>query len=224
MQCPRCRKDVEKRWDFCPHCGSMLTMNQIDTIMTKMAQQMKQMNKTSKKDLEVFDLSPYFKKGTGAGFSIKIMQTNHNKPNVSIRTFGDINKERLEKQIYKQFGTKKSVAETRRENSGFLHKLGISKSGRPEGKSGMKSRVGPLPKQTEEPKTVVKRLESKVIVNMEIPGVRSENNIDIKELENSLEVRALAGDKAYFKILTKPEQFKLVSKKFNRGRLHLEFS
>lgn len=220
MQCPRCKKDVEKRWDFCPHCGTMLTMNQINGIMMKMVQQMKQMNNTSKKDFEVFDLSPYFKSGTGTGFSIKILQTNHNRPNVSISTFGNIDKEKLEKQIYKQFGAKKSVVETRRESSGFLQKLGISKNGRPE----TNSHGAPAPKQTEEPKTEVKRLESKVIVNMEIPGVRSDNDIEIKELENSIEVKALAGDKAYFKILTKPEQFKLVSKKFSKGRLRLEFS
>jgi hypothetical protein len=39
-----------------------------------------------------------------------------------------------------------------------------------------------------------------------------------------VEVRARAGDKAYFKIITKPEQFSVTSRKFGSGKLHLEFS
>jgi len=222
MKCPRCGREIEKRWDFCPHCGAMLTMNQIDDIMEKMGQQMKHMDKLFRKDFEVFDLSPYFKsRGSGgSGFSIKIVQQNHNKPKVSVNTFGNIDKEKLEKQIYRQLGTKKAASETMHEKEGFLKKLGITKDGKPETK-----RYGvAAPKRTEEPKTEVKRLESTVVVNMDMPGVRSDRDIEIKELENSIEVKALAGDKAYFKILTKPEQFRLIKKRFSRGMLHLEFS
>ena len=222
VKCPRCGKDVNRSWDFCPHCGAMLTMNLIPDIMAKMSQQMREMNKEmhrAKKDFEVFDLSPYFKKGKGTGFSIKIVQTNQNRPKISVKTFGNIDRQKLEKQIYKQLGTIRPATETKRDKKGFLKKLGISKDGRPETR-----RETPVPKKTEEPKTEIKKLGSKVVVNMDMPGVRSEKDVEVRELENSLEVRAIAGDKAYFKILTKPGQFRLLNKRFSKGRLHLEFS
>jgi hypothetical protein len=39
-----------------------------------------------------------------------------------------------------------------------------------------------------------------------------------------VEVKAIARDRAYFKILTKPAQFMLSQKSFKDGTLHLEFS
>ena len=59
---------------------------------------------------------------------------------------------------------------------------------------------------------------------MNIPDVKSEDDIVINELENSVEVRAMAGETAYFKILTKPAQFRLTKKEFKKGKLHLEFA
>jgi len=215
MKCPRCSKDVEKSWDFCPHCGAMLTMNLLDDMMEKMNRQMKEISKSLEKNFEIFDLSPYFKKSGGGGFSIKIVQSNHKRPKVSVRTFGDLDSEKIEKQVYKRLGAKPAGNDR---DSGFLHRLGLSKDGKPETKK------LPVPKKTEEPNTDVKRLASKVMVVMDMPGVKSEKDIEIRELENSIEVRALAGDKAYFKILTKPEEFSLSSRKFSKGKLRLEFS
>ena len=81
-----------------------------------------------------------------------------------------------------------------------------------------------LPKSTEEPKADIRRLGNGVSVDISVPGVKSQEDIDIKELESSVEVKAIAGDKAYFKILTKPPQFRLTGKSFKDGQLHLEFS
>jgi hypothetical protein len=65
---------------------------------------------------------------------------------------------------------------------------------------------------------------SKVIVQMEIPDVKSIDDIDVKELESSVEVMARAGDKAYFKIIKKPEGHSITSKRYEKGKLFLEIS
>jgi len=69
----------------------------------------------------------------------------------------------------------------------------------------------------------VKRIGDRIIVDIKLPEVKSEENIDVKELSSSVEVKAAAGEKAYFKIITKPENFRLTQKSFSNGTLHLEF-
>jgi HSP20 family molecular chaperone IbpA len=78
--------------------------------------------------------------------------------------------------------------------------------------------------RTEEPKTSVARSASNVVVSIQLPGVKSDKDIEVCELENSVEVKALAHDRAYFKILTKPSQFRLAKKRFEKGVLEMEFS
>lgn len=78
--------------------------------------------------------------------------------------------------------------------------------------------------KTEEPKTSVAKSASKVVVSIHLPDVKSDHDIEISDLESSVEVKALADDRAYFKILTKPPQFRLARKSFEKGVLHLEFS
>jgi|GEM_PF-615338 len=204
------------------------------------------MQKHFDKNFEVLDLSPMFRdlnkmnnmnnmdkdmqngirimgKPNARGFTIRIHRTNNNEPKVDVKTFGNVDDEAVQKQLGEQ-----------------LKRMGISQQTRPV--QPMKPSVAvqpqqtttqskqterpkfPEPKITEEPKTNVKRVDSHVLVDMDITGVKSEEDIDINELESSVEVRAMAGDKTYFKILTKPERFKLSKKDFKNGKLHLEFA
>ncbi len=56
---------------------------------------------------------------------------------------------------------------------------------------------------------------------MKLPGVRSWEDIQLTELESSIEVKAYANNKAYFKILKKPENFRITGRKFADERLEL---
>ncbi len=56
-----------------------------------------------------------------------------------------------------------------------------------------------LPKK--EPETSVRRLSDKIIYEISLPGVKSLKDITINELENSIEIKAVAKDKVYFKLL-----------------------
>lgn len=52
------------------------------------------------------------------------------------------------------------------------------------------------PKVTEEPETKVERRGNRVIYRIKVPGVKSEEDIDVQRLRESVEVRAYAQDKA----------------------------
>ena len=212
-----------------------------EEIFSRMRKELAEMNKLLEKDIEAFDLSPWFrdmesrnslKEGgeaafrpkiqpKGSGFSIKIVQSGGEKPKVSLRTFGDVDREKLRKEMG-ELGTWQNGL-----NEGEQKKEGVSGRLQANAASQPKSRQQVLIKEsmkTEEPKTSVAKTASKVVVSLELPGVKSPEDIEVSELESSVEVKALAHDRAYFKILTKPRQFRLSKKSFQNGVLQMEFS
>lgn len=60
-------------------------------------------------------------------------------------------------------------------------------------------RLAALPRQ--EPETKVRRLSDKIIYEISLPGVKSEKDIIINKLQNSIEIKAFAKDKVYFKLI-----------------------
>ncbi len=54
-----------------------------------------------------------------------------------------------------------------------------------------------------------------------LPGVKGINDIKITRLQNSVEVRARAGDTLYFKIFEAPRRLEIIEKKFENSRLSL---
>jgi HSP20 family molecular chaperone IbpA len=213
---------TEKEWRYCPKCGYRrgdMFGSMFSSVFSKMRKEMERtergMGRLFERDMEVFDLSPWFravpKKGRSC-FSIKITQSGREPPRVSVKTLGGVDREELQRQIREQLGARGKLKEKQ-----LVHRAGHAP--REE-----KPRPMPAPKTTEEPHTEVRRLDSKVVVDLSVPGVRSIDDIEVKELESSVEVKAMAGDKAYFKILTKPEQYRLTNKSFDNGLLHLEFS
>jgi HSP20 family molecular chaperone IbpA len=223
MQCPVCGTRIEKDWGFCPRCGTRISGDFFDEIFSRMRKELAEMNKLLEKDIEAFDLSPWFRdmdrKKTipkGSGFTIKIVHSADRKPEVSVRTFGNVDKTKLRKEMGELGVWQPSLGNQSSGKSEFSHAP-------PKPKPPELVIKGPM--KTEEPKTSVAKSASNVIVNIELPGVKAEGgNIEVSELENSVEVKALAKDKAYFKILTKPPQFRLARKSFEKGVLHLEFS
>ena len=205
---------MEKDWAFCPRCGSRISGDFFEGIFSRMRKEIAEMNKLFEKDIEAFDLSPWFRdmekkrmvlNPKGSGFTIRIVQSGGREPKVSVSTFGDADKDKLNREIEGTF-KREPVP------------VGI-KPERQEARRPLRE-----PKLTEEPRTSVKRSLSGVEVLMELPGVASEKDIEICELENSLEVKAFAGGKAYFKIITKPPRFRLARKSFQNGILRMVFS
>jgi len=75
-----------------------------------------------------------------------------------------------------------------------------------------------------EPKVDVKRLAKEMIITIPLPDVKSEGDIELNRFTDSVELKAFAGDKGYFKILNIPKNHKLVEKSLVDGRLSLKFA
>jgi HSP20 family molecular chaperone IbpA len=205
MRCPNCREEVSERWKFCPKCGSRLERERdiFSDIFERMDHELKEMDKVFERNLEVFDLSPFFRKPTkSSGFSIKISRSGDEKPKVSVKTFGDVDREEVESEMEKL-----GFRETPKLERAVVKEKGISLESA---------------KMTEEPETCVRRVGDKIVVEVKLPGVMDTKDIEVKTLENSIEVKAMAGDKAYFKILTKPGKANVVRKYFENGILRVE--
>ena len=56
---------------------------------------------------------------------------------------------------------------------------------------------------------------------MDIPDVKSLDDIEVKQLQQSIEIKAYAGDKAYFKLIPIPSNA-TVNNEFKDGILKIE--
>ena len=213
VQCQNCSSKVEKSWEFCPSCGEALRVEEqrdlFSEIFEKFGQEFADMNKMFQSQMEVFDLTPMFKKSKvaqqGGGFTINIISSGDKPPQVSVHTFGDVDDKKIKQQVYSQL--------SHQQEKPFEIEEGAQKTVRNKS-------YGP----TEEPKTKVEKAGQKVLVEMELPEVKKEADIEINELESSVEVKAVSDKKAFFKILKKPENRRIVKTGFNKGVLKLEFA
>lgn len=194
---------MDENWRYCPRCGYDLKEESIEgifeikgfeKILEEMREEMKEMDKIFNKNIEVFDLSPVF----------KFPKTKIKGFTIKITSSGS----HPPKVYIKTFGDQKKQEEIKP---------------KPETKEKRGFFLFRKPSKPEEPETHMKRLASKFVVEVKLPGVKEED-IQIMELENSVEIRAAAKDKTYFKILTKPPQYRLTGKSFKDGVLTLEFS
>jgi len=78
----------------------------------------------------------------------------------------------------------------------------------------------PPTKEVIDPQIQTKEEGDKKIFMISLPDIKSENEIEIKELYKSIEIKARVGDKVYFQII--PTQGKILSKKFENSTLTLE--
>lgn len=178
--------------------------------------------KPAKRDYGVIDLSelaPEFKtKRPGVrGFTINISSRTGQKPHVNLQTFGDVERKKLEEQLAAQLGiSQKEIKEVKMEDK----QKAVKVEARPPKIFAAKPKTVPL--VTEEPKARITQLPGRVVVELELPGVKEED-IEIRELTESVEVKATAEEKVFFKIITLPTELHAVSREFSNGVLRLEF-
>ncbi|MCK4336140.1 MAG: zinc ribbon domain-containing protein, partial [Candidatus Aenigmarchaeota archaeon] len=150
MRCPRCGSGVNEGWSFCPKCGSRLERNLFGDVFERMGQEMKNelksMDRAFERNFEVLDLSPFFRRPIrSSGFSIKITRSGSEKPKVSVKTFGDVDRKELESET---------------------GKLGFEKA--PKMEKGGKVCLERT-RTIEEPETCVRRIGDKIVVEVKLP-------------------------------------------------------
>ena len=211
-KCKRCNSKISKEFDFCPYCGSkedgtsnenkgnydesswgMLGRNDLfptrteielpfgfntlfKSLMKNLDSQFKEMGKGFGREFQENKKIP--KEVRSGGISISISTSNNGPPEIRVKSSGNIPEFRREEE-----GIKKQLKPTSQKalSEGSLKKF------------------SKLPRQ--EPNTNVRRLSNKVVYEIDLPGVKTTNDISIIKLENSIEIKAVSKDKAYFKLI-----------------------
>jgi RNA polymerase subunit RPABC4/transcription elongation factor Spt4 len=176
LLCNHCNTKIDKRWNFCPKCGSKLRNGfDLNEIINRQIEQFK----------KILDV-------TGYDISIQPQSDNTFVVNIS-------------------HGFEDSPQEFR-ESKPESYKPNFERSQ-------MK-----MPTNVLDPKVVIKRNQGKIMLEVDLPGISKESNIEITRMNNSTEIRAKNKDLGYFKILGIPGKYRLVTKTFEDETLLLEFA
>jgi len=201
-RCPNCGEKVKDEWEFCPICGERLEEKErgfrVFDIFEDIDKEFERIDKMFGFEFPRIKFKPEIK---GGGISITIHSVSGREPKIEVKTSGDYKK--LEPEIKRRLGIKPAVEEVEEVTEEYRKK---------------KVRV---PKVTEEPEARIEKIGNKQIIKIKLPDVKEED-IEVKKLEQSIEVKAFAGDKAYFKLIPISPNAYIVKKEFKNGVLNIE--
>ena len=217
-KCSNCKKRISQDYEFCPHCGSNVSENSenpkekedygllgknddfsMDMKMpfgfnTLFNSLVKELDKQFKELDKTIEKDISSKKVKKSGISISISSFGDKAPEIKIKSFGDM-PEINQKKIMPVIQTTKISDENVK-------------------------KLTSLPRK--EASTQVRRLSNKVVYEINLPGVKSLKNIFVNQLENSIEVKAIGKDQAYFKLIPVSMPLKKYSLKDEKLVLELD--
>lgn len=227
-KCPRCKNKVLKNYSYCPYCSLELARKEKDGLLDNIEEEFNKLENESIGDIET--LTKEIGKSMGLDFIDKFpFNQIVKKLSKDIeKQFKDIDKEMAIKRgsNVKEQVTRKNGAEIRRTDFPGGFSIQIRMGGTPtsvikpmpvqqahtkqqtikpaknsfrEFDEKGKERLSKLPK--EEPETKVRRLTDTVIYEINLPGVKSLKDVTVNQLENSIEIKAISKDRAYFKLI-----------------------
>ncbi len=215
IKCGRCGKSIDKKYDFCPHCGNQLketkkreeqfeniekqlesALNMPFFVKFPFRQLVKQLEKQFDAEMRQFDKELESKKTQEkkplkdiplvSGISISISGGNGEEPKIFVKNLGQGQGNQIK-------GYSQTPEERIEESAEKLTKQNLEKT------RAMPKKFSKLPKT--EPETKVRRLTDRVIYEIAVPGVKNIKDVIINKLENSIEIKAFSKDKAYFKLI-----------------------
>lgn len=223
----RCGKKLDSKYDYCPYCGANLRekvardrardkevngmIKQVENAFNvpflmkfPFEKLVKQMIKEVDKQFQEYDETLANQEDNIApanvsGVSISINQSSEGEPVIEVKQFGQ--------------GEEKEIMPEPEKEQRTYKKLPRSRLSEAEA-----SKLAKLPRH--EPETKVRRLTDRIIYEILLPGVKDEKNIIIHKLQNSIEIKAFAKDKAYFKLI--PVDLAIKNYKLEHEKLILE--
>jgi HSP20 family molecular chaperone IbpA len=213
-KCERCGKKFDGKYSYCPYCGKRYfndnenedwgLLGRDDFVPsikfpTEFSELFNSIFKSLSKELHEQLNENYFqtdekpKKIKKEGISISISTFGNGPPKIKVRQLG-------ENPIPE---VKDKIKEKIKKNTFTKEKI---------------KKFANLKK--EEPKTNIRRLSNKVIYELEMPGVKSLDDVSIIKLENSIEIKAISKNKAYSKII--PINLPITNYNLSEGKLILE--
>lgn len=194
-KCKNCEEKIKEEWEFCPHCGEETSGEEYfgENMFDDVEDEFKRIDKMFASDLFSF---PKFdmRMPKSNGISIVISSGTGREPKIEVMTSGSYKK--LEPEIKKNLGIKPVMK--------------------------VKKTVKGLPKVTEEPETEIKSTGNKKIIQIKLPEIKNLKDIDVKKLEQSIEIKALSKDKTYFKLIPIPSESEIINKEFKNNVLKIE--
>jgi HSP20 family molecular chaperone IbpA len=222
-KCKRCLEKFSNSFDFCPHCGFKVSGDYEDkedwgmigkndffpsteikipmgfntlfgSLMKNLEGQMKEMDKEfGKVEKENKKMPLGIRQG---GISISISTSPGKQPEIRVKSHGNIPE-------FKQ--REMRIKEQAQERTKNLSEESLKKYSK-------------LPRQ--EPRANVRRFSDKIVYEIDLPGVKSLKDVSVIKLENSIEIKAVAKDKAYFKLI--PVNLQISDYKISKEKLILE--
>ena len=188
-KCPKCSKKIEKKYDFCPFCGKDLK------------------SEYDNDDFGFFGKNDFiedsFSDMPGGSFIDKMMNSAIKMIEKQMRDFPrDIENQQSgfsnfpkSNMMIKLMVNGKEIP-INRVNKELEEK---PKKIQPKISEEKVKKLAKLPRK--EPKTTMKRLSNKLIYELSVPGVEDVEDVLVNQLENSIEIKAIAEDKVYSKTL-----------------------
>lgn len=193
MECGNCGNHAEEGWEYCPFCGSFLKRRTVPQFFTF----------TGIEDL-LKDIEEEFR-GIEDAFRSAWLGRKPFEPilggGISVRISSEEGEEpKIDVQTFGDYEERAPDIEER---------LGVKKERAP-------------PKVTREPKTLIEQADGRLILRAELPGVKSEQDVDVRRMAESIEIRAYAGDTAYFTLFCVPPDSRILSKRLENEELVIE--
>ena len=214
-ECNKCGKKVNEKYEFCPNCGNLIGKNfQKETL-----------GLLGKEDS--FDEADKFSEsmfgGIGGkmvnkflGSAIKMLE-NEVQKEIKKERMGPKNKSNFQLFIN---GKKVNLGNQSPQIQQHEAKIPVKNISLKQFSKEKLKKLVALPKK--EPSTKIRRFADKVVYEIDIPEVKSINDVSITQLETSIELKAIAKNKAYSKLI--PINLPLINFNFLDEKLILEFS
>lgn len=211
-KCEKCGKKIDEKYSFCPYCGDrkdsenetdfgMLGKNDFMPLTNEIKlpfgfnaifnSLVKNLSKEFEEQMKQELSQGKEKKVKKDGISISISTFGNGAPKIKVAPMGNSNPH-IQKEPEKT--THKNFTKEKIKKFSELKR--------------------------EEPKTNIRRLSNKLVYEIEMPGVKSIEDISITKLENSIEIKAIGKEKAYAKII--PINLPIKNYGLSEGKLVLE--
>jgi len=193
--CKRCGKGLKKEWEFCPYCGESIKYKpKYRDVFEDIEKEFERIAKIPTPMFVRFPKPDMESPFKRGNISIVIKTGTGMKPKINVKTSGRYRK--LEPQIKRRLGVGEEVEEGKR-----------------------KIRI---PKTTEEPETRIESRGNEETITIKLPDVKNLDDIEIRKLGQSIEIKAFAGDKAYFKLIPIRPNAQISDRSFKNGVLKIQ--
>lgn len=224
-KCSRCGKKVSREFEFCPYCGYELIKKRGGGLLDEM-DETREIDNFGINGEDIEQLTKDIGREMGFGFIdsfpfdsiVRRLSKDIEKQFKDIDRGMAVKRVKGKEQVIRKDGTeiKKTTFpggfSVQIKMGGIPQNIPVQfenlqpvRAGYPSEKtfrgfsSSEQEKIAKLPRR--EPETRVRRLTDKIIYEISLPGVHSLKNVSVNKLENSIEIKAITKDTAYFKLI-----------------------